>query len=537
SGGSTGVLRDEYLESEFEDVLAVIDWCVAQNWCDGAVGLSGFSWSAFTALRVSDRKPAAVKAMVLGGVSEDGWRTDVHYLGGVPYTAQVDWAGVMLMFNALPPDPLQFGEGWRAAWKERLAANTPWIEPWLTHMGHDAYWKDKAARLESELPLLLYAGLADKYATSVLRIAEQWRGPVRTIVGPWEHVLPNLAAREPRIGFLQEALRWWDRWLKGHETGAMDAASLRLWVGAPDTNGNTSDGHWRILGWPLKETQTMELRGAAEWRPLHGAPADAQLNADLYEDAPGPLAADVTDIVAESEAQDQDCDILAAPTVRCQVDGDAQQIIARLFDVAGDGTSIRMATGALALSGEGEREIELPLQACAWRLHKGHRVVLTLHSDGWPTFWTSPGTLRIRDVRLSLPVVPAITKDEARCAPPVTVPSAANEKLKWVDREAEAIVFPARESALVRKGTSAAQHQVSSGTDILITSRFEVLRDWAAKSYRIAFERPGFSIRIDTRLEVASNENAWQISWWLKASDDGVVVHDHSGNSVIPRVS
>jgi predicted acyl esterase len=387
------------------------------------------------------------------------------------------------------------------------------------------------------VPLLLYAGLADKYATSVLRIAEQWRGPVRTIIGPWEHVLPNLAAREPRIGFLQEALRWWDRWLKGRETGAIDEPPLQLWVGAPDKDGNTSDGHWQTLDWPLKETQTLELRGAGEWRVLHGPTADTQLNADLYEDAPSPLIANAGDIAAESEAQDQGCEILAAQTIRCRVDGDAKQIIARLFDVAEDGTSIRMASGALTLSGKGEREIELPLQACAWRLRKGHRVLLTLHSDGWPTFWTSPGTLRVRDVRLSLPVAPAVAKDEAHFSPPVTAPSAANEKLKWLEREAEVIAFPAREGALVRKGTSAAQHQVSSVTDILITSRFEVLRDWAAKSYRIAFERPGFSIRIDTRLEVASTENAWQISWWLKASDDGVVVYDHSGNSIIPRVS
>jgi hypothetical protein len=105
SGGSTGLLHDEYLPGELDDAIAVIEWCVAQDWCDGNAGLSGLSWAAFTALRVSDRKPAALKAMVLGAVSDDGWLTDVHYLGGMPYTAQVDWAGVMLMFNALPPDP------------------------------------------------------------------------------------------------------------------------------------------------------------------------------------------------------------------------------------------------------------------------------------------------------------------------------------------------------------------------------------------------------------------------------------------------
>ena len=33
------------------------------------------------------------------------------------------------------------------------------------------------------------------------------------------HKYPHFAVPEPRIGFLQEALRWWDHWLKGKDTG------------------------------------------------------------------------------------------------------------------------------------------------------------------------------------------------------------------------------------------------------------------------------------------------------------------------------
>ncbi|HEX7945573.1 MAG TPA: CocE/NonD family hydrolase, partial [Phenylobacterium sp.] len=237
SGGSTGLLADEYLPTEIDDAAAAVEWTAAQPWCDGAVGLSGLSWAAFTALRVAARgAPKALKAMVLGGVSEDGWTTDIHGLGGAPYSAMVDWAGVMLMFNALPPDPLQVGDGWRAEWLKRLEANRPWAIPWLTHLERDRYWQDKAA-LASEIPTLFYSGWADKYATSVLRIAADWRGPARTIIGPWEHANPATAARGPRIGFLQEALRWWDKWLKGRETGVLDDPLLRFWLAAPDRKG------------------------------------------------------------------------------------------------------------------------------------------------------------------------------------------------------------------------------------------------------------------------------------------------------------
>ena len=160
SGQSTGLLADEYLPTETCDAIAAIDWCAAQDWCDGQVGMSGMSWSAFTALRVSARRPPALKALVLGGVSEDGWRTDIHNLGGALYAARVDWAATMLMLNALPPDPLEFGGGWKDQWLARLAANRPWIEPWLQHPARDGYWASKAFNLEgpSDLPLLLYAG-------------------------------------------------------------------------------------------------------------------------------------------------------------------------------------------------------------------------------------------------------------------------------------------------------------------------------------------------------------------------------------------
>src|SRR5690606_27973750 len=41
---------------------------------------------------------------------------------------------------------------------------------------------------------------------------------------------PHYAAPEPRIGFLQEALRWWDRWLKGSETGVEQDPAYRAWL-------------------------------------------------------------------------------------------------------------------------------------------------------------------------------------------------------------------------------------------------------------------------------------------------------------------
>src|SRR5690242_21821105 len=47
---------------------------------------------------------------------------------------------------------------------------------------------------------------------------------------PWIHKYPHFSMVGPRIGFLQESLRWWDFWLKGEPTGVMreDRKSTRL---------------------------------------------------------------------------------------------------------------------------------------------------------------------------------------------------------------------------------------------------------------------------------------------------------------------
>ena len=51
------------------------------------------------------------------------------------------WASSMLAWNARPPDPRLFGDGWHEAWLERLEGANNWIEPWLGHQRRDAYWK------------------------------------------------------------------------------------------------------------------------------------------------------------------------------------------------------------------------------------------------------------------------------------------------------------------------------------------------------------------------------------------------------------
>lgn len=63
NGESDGLMTDEYSQQEMDDALAVIDWLVAQDWCDGNVGMMGISWGGFNGLQVAALKPPALKAI------------------------------------------------------------------------------------------------------------------------------------------------------------------------------------------------------------------------------------------------------------------------------------------------------------------------------------------------------------------------------------------------------------------------------------------------------------------------------------------
>jgi hypothetical protein len=88
------LLSDEYLARRNRRRLAAVAWAgPAQPWCDASGGAERPVVGGVH--RAPDRRAqaAALKAMVLGGVSEDGWTTDIHALGGAPYSARVGLGG------------------------------------------------------------------------------------------------------------------------------------------------------------------------------------------------------------------------------------------------------------------------------------------------------------------------------------------------------------------------------------------------------------------------------------------------------------
>jgi len=230
NGDSEGLMFDEYTEVELADCEAVIDWIATQPWCSGAVGMMGISWGGFNSLQLAARQPAALKAIVTLCSTVDRFADDIHYKGGCLLNENLGWSATMFSYSSRPPDPALVGDAWREMWLDRVR-NLPMLAAtWLEHPTRDDYWRHGSVCEDFasiQAATLAVGGWGDAYVNAVPALVENLSAPVKGITGPWVHKYPHFAAPEPRIGFLQEALRWWDRYLMGVENGVENEPDWR----------------------------------------------------------------------------------------------------------------------------------------------------------------------------------------------------------------------------------------------------------------------------------------------------------------------
>ena len=183
--------------------------------------------------QVAALRPPALKAIITVCSTDDRYADDAHYMGGCLLNENMQWGSMLTLYSALPPDPKIVGKGWRETWRQRLDALEAFPVRWMSHQWRDDYWKhgsvceDYAA---ITCPVYAIGGWADGYSNAVPRLLANLPGPKKGLVGPWAHVFPHDGVPGPSIGFLQEAVRWWDHWLKDAKTGIMDEPVYRVWM-------------------------------------------------------------------------------------------------------------------------------------------------------------------------------------------------------------------------------------------------------------------------------------------------------------------
>ena len=587
TGDSQGLMTDEYTAQELSDACEVIAWLAAQDWCSGSVGMMGKSWGGFNALQTAFLQPPALKAVISVCATTDRFEGDIHFKGGCLLGENFGWGAVMLSYSSRPPDPM-LREGWRADWLARLEAE-PWLAPrWAALQARGDYWKhgsicEDYSRIR--VPVLIWGGWADNYMNTVSALVANVAG-AKGIVGPWVHQYPHVAVPGPKVGFLQEAVRWWDRWLKGAANGAEADPAYRTYMlhsEPPDASATHRAGHWLAEAvWPSPRVTRQVWRlsaGALPQTPgyLHkgdggkgfsrAIASPQHLGMHSGEFFPMGLNAEMPGDQAEDDAMSvcfdgpvlgEALDLMGAARLSLRLASDKAMgfVVARLCDVGPDGASVRIAHGMRNLCHRGSMEEPSPLvpgqvydlafdlDQMAYRLAPGHHLRLALSNAYWPFVWPSPGAgrLTLTGGSLDLPLHDGTA--------PVWEPPPAEHARPWnhrVLREGKTRRFIERDLitglvALVVEDDQGDAENLDHGlcTGETMTERWEIDPNDPGKArakhvWEQRLSRGDWQVRTRAEAEMTGTADQLRMTARLTAWEGDAVIFDRSFDDSVPR--
>ena len=457
-GASEGVPPErEYSEQEQVDGEQVIAWLARQPWCNGNVGMFGISWGGFTAMQMAMRHPPALKAIVALHATAELFHDDVHYIDGMAHVDEFE-------LN------MDMAEGWVGASDYSLDEKAlgprfdspPWSLLYLKHQHDGPFWRDRVRPLsEITTPSFLIGGLQDGYRDNVVDMLMKSKAPIKAIVGPWNHSFPNEPDFGPKIEWRDQAVRWFDYWLKERDTGVKDDPRLVVYMQhwhPPDPTLQEVPGEWRREDvWPpkdatattlfLQDNHTLDASFAPaathqlKYIPTIGVEAGFWWG-ELLSD---PRPVDAFSLVYDSAPLEHEMAILGRPHARLQASATAPLAnwFARLSDVAPDGTVTQITgaglNGAQRDSMTEPRELEpgkiypldIEMHLTSWVFPKGHRIRVAISNALWPMVLPTPYAMTTslelggeNGSRIVLPVVPL----RGAPAPEFSVPQPSEER-------------------------------------------------------------------------------------------------------------
>jgi putative CocE/NonD family hydrolase len=421
----------------------------------------GISWGGFNSIHMAMRNPPALKAIIAVDATDDLYQDDVHFMDGMMHVDS--WEMSQDLWNLLP-GAADYAIDQR--YFEQRFDTPPWMLTYKRQQRDGPFWKRTALKERYDsirVPTFMIGGWYDGYRDSVPRMLERLKAPSKAIVGPWHHAYPHDAYPKPQIEWRSEAVRWFDHWLKGRDTGIMEEPRLAVFVRGwhpPGPGLEEIPGEWRYEdGWPIARIQERVLHPQPDHTLAEAMPA-AAVHALRYvpgtgieaggpvmwfgDVAPDQRPTDAYSLVYDSAPLAEDVEILGLPRAVLKVSADAALLhfFARLSDVAPDGTTTLVASAgfnaAHRVSAENpapiepgrEFGLEIEMHFTSWVFPKGHRLRLAVNNAHWPMIWPTPypcvASLHLGGAdpsRLVLPVVPHEDRPRPRFEPPVDEPA------------------------------------------------------------------------------------------------------------------
>lgn len=223
---------------EREDGRDVIDWIVAQPWCDGNIGAFGASYLGHSQWAIADYHHPALKTLFISVYGAAPYNT-FYRRGMFRQEIWTQWATQMMEDDRykllLPPKlvPKMLSYKPQISLGEYLKAKPcKWYNEWITNTkASDPYWSEgfwgefERSVKDVDIPIFLHGGWFDIFLRPQLEafrnLPEHVREKSRFLIGPWNHggsPVGDIEFPNQSVGdflFVKPSLEWFDAHLKG----------------------------------------------------------------------------------------------------------------------------------------------------------------------------------------------------------------------------------------------------------------------------------------------------------------------------------
>ena len=585
TGNSEGrLIPYEYSDIELDDGEVIIDWLSRQSFSNGNVGVFGISWGGFNAIQLAVRQPPALKAILAVDATEDLYQDDVHFMDGIMHMDS--WEMTQDLDNARPgaPDYIIDDDNFRNRFDTE-----PWMLTYKKQQRDGPFWDRASARDKYDqikIPAFHIGGWYDGYRDSLPRMLANSTAPVKAMIGAWSHSFPHDPYPKPGVEWRHEAVRWFDQFLKGKDTGILDEPRLAVYVREWHPPGPYLDyapGFWRWEeGWPIDRIQPTRMYPQAN-HTLSAAQGEATIHSLRYVpssgvEAGGPVMwwgdvahdqrpTDAYSLVYDTAPLVADTEILGLPMARLTVSADAPRAnwMVRLSDVAPDGTVTQVAGAAFngthrhsarepedLVPGE-EFALDIEMHFTSWVFPKGHRVRFAVSNAQWPMLWPTPypmtTTLRLGGAdgsSVELPIVPEGDRTAPEFLPPQPGPKYPGYETIVTGMpsgygEISSVNRNPRTGEVTATATNSGATKYPWGTEtyqetiVHKTSDAHPENTSMTGTHRMEAQLDGRTLLWEGELSFSSDRENFYYEYSRKISENGKLVREKSWQETIPR--
>ena len=350
-GQSPGPMGNDYYD--------LIEWLAKQPWCDGNIGMIGYSAFSGAQIRAAVEQPPHLKAIFVSHIEPGGYPRDHGGITSLMFYGV--WYGrhgtsgvaaknvVSAMVKSLPKDELER--------RRQEILNQPDIQhyPNLYHLllypqknpsvfdtllnpFDGPYYQERVLPLDKIKIPVHVVGKVSHETMGYWDVYEGVKTPKKLLVKP------NGPEERPWREDTETIIRWYDHWLKGNDTGMMKEPPIKLFV--------MGENKYRYLKeWPIPGTQYTKCY-LRRWGQLSFEPELYQNEPDGFFQQPLHLSNKRDSVIYKSPPLDEDMQVIGQAAINffASIDQDDTNWIVRLFDVSPNGVETRVAKGYLKAS-------------------------------------------------------------------------------------------------------------------------------------------------------------------------------------------